>query len=403
VVIGGKAPTKHRAAPYDPLQPLGGKGFNQEVNQIVGAKYDPQQRELQSQQRISGANLQRTNDWYDQYRATLAANNAQANQQAQQGVQGQQAQVNTAASQDEQNRQRLQAEQEASAKLRGATIDPGVQSQALQASQARRAIGNAGISQLQNRATANATYGSQMQNVAAGSKLQALNDEAARGRQLSKLGLDLASERGQYKGVVRGDLRDKERTYALNRQAYGLKAYQAQSQAQHQRAQDRNVRHGQNLISQDKRKQRAWDKRKSDRQYNLDVQKFGHQKAKDNWTQRYKQAHPPGSGRGGRGGSGTNPAGLTPSSRRGYKDKWEGYVGNVRTGQKPPKGVNPMLGSAALEYERNRKRTGKGYVSDRTRRAIRKRFGFWIPGAPARAKGNPFNVPAGGNLNVGTR
>lgn len=95
------------------------------------------------------------------------------------------------------------------------------------------------------------------------------------------------------------------------------------------------------------------------------------------------------------GGKGAKSA-LTPSKRLAYKDSWEGYVGAIRTGQKPPSGVKPLLAKAATEYERNRKRYGRGFVSSATRRRIRKRYGFSIPGRPSGKRKTILGVPNAG-------
>jgi hypothetical protein len=310
VSIGGK--------PYDPLQPLTGKGFNQEVKAQTNLKYAPQEQEIASQQRVSGANTARIGGYYDNYRAQLAdlRNQTQAAYAQAQAQAGQQA--NTARTQDQARTDLNQAQSQKSAQLRGTTAQGG--QEADQAAAARQAINNAGAAQIGSQGAAQYAYRAGIESAAGAGKIQALGDEAARGRQLDLAKRNLAGEKGQYAGQVRGQLRDTERTYALNRQAYGLQVQKELSTEAHQKRQDQNVKRGQNLISRDKRTKNRL--KQIDQQ--LKSQSLSETQRHNLATERttlYKALHPSK----GKSGSGL-PSGITPTKAKSHQIAFENAV-----------------------------------------------------------------------------
>jgi hypothetical protein len=371
-VRGGGKPRRAPRAPYNPLTPLEGKGFEQEVKAGVGLRYGGQERQLEGERRISGQQSANIGGWYDQYLGELekARQATQAGyQQATKGVYGQ---ANTAAQQSEQGRQGLQAQDTASAALRGATVGSENEQAAQQAMAARQALSSSFGGMLGTQGASQNAYMAALRSAGAASKVGALGEEAKRRRQVESLARDLQQEKGQYGLDLRSKLRETERKYALERQAFGLDVAKAQESQRTNVARERQTGKTQRLLERDRRHQRMLE----DKKYRLDREKYGSAQAKERFLKReglgpYKR---PGKGGGGGGGRGGKGGGLTPSQRRSYRDKWEGYVGDILGGKKAPRGVNPLLSSAAQEYIRNKR---KG-VSKATARKIKKRFGFHI-------------------------
>jgi hypothetical protein len=246
-VKGGFRAVSRHAAAYDPLAPLTGKNLSRELNSATRLKYGPQEQQLAGETRISGVQQQRIGDYFGQYQRDLASAQA-ATQQAYQGAQqGVYQQANTAAGQDEAARQKLNQEQAQSAAIRGTSAS--VAPEAQRAAQANRALSSSFGGLIGAQGAAAAGYAGSQRIAAAQQGVQAHQDESARGRQINALARQLAADKGDYRVQLRGQLRDSERTYALNQQAFGLDVSKAQAQAQHQARQDQNVRRGQNLVA----------------------------------------------------------------------------------------------------------------------------------------------------------
>ena len=134
----GRRPSRPSAPRgYDPLAPLTGENLERELTAATRLRYGPQERQLESERRISGQAYANTADWYTKY----LQDTEQMRQQAQQGyVQATQQvndQANLGASQDAAANAARDAEAQKSAAIRGASP---AQSQGLQASQANRAL-----------------------------------------------------------------------------------------------------------------------------------------------------------------------------------------------------------------------------------------------------------------------
>jgi hypothetical protein len=378
-----RTPKKVRPAPYDPLAQQTGKTLERELEAGLKLKYGGQERQLGAEERISRQQTANVGSWYDNYVKALAAAQTQTQagyQQAQQGIYGQ---AGAGAAQDEAQRAKLAQEAQQSAQLRGAAVNPEVQAQAQQAAQANRALSSSFGGLVAAQGASEAAFAGTRRGAAGLSKVRALEDESRRARQIQALRRELETEKGSARYDLRRQLREEERKYALERQAFGLNVAKAEEDVRASQQRERNVRRGQRTVARSKRQTLKQQKMAADRRYQLDREKFGADQAKE----RYQRTHKVGPYKPAKGPGGGTPkgpsGGLTPSQRRSYRDKWEGYVGNILTGEKPPKGVNPMLGAAANEYVRNKR---KG-VSAKTAKKIKKRFGFNI---------RVYNRPKGG-------
>jgi hypothetical protein len=373
-----RTPKKLRPAPYNPLDPVTGKGLDRELDAALKLKYGGQERQLGAEERISRQQTANVGSWYDNYVKALIAAQTQTQagyQQAQQGIYGQ---ANAGATQDEAQRARLAQEAQQSAQLRGATVNPEVQAQAQQAAQANRALSSSFGGLVGTQGASEAAFAGTRRAAAGLSKVRALEDESRRARQIQALRRELATEKGSARYDLRRQLREEERKYALERQAFGLNVAKAEEDVRASQQRERNVRRGQRTVARSKRQTLKQQKMVADRRYQLDREKFGAAQAKERYQRShglgaYKPAGKKGGGGGG-GGGGRAGGGLTPSQRRSYRDKWEGYVGNIlyRPKEKIPGGANPLLVRAASEYVKNKR---KG-VSRSTAQKIKKRFGF---------------------------
>jgi hypothetical protein len=98
---------------------------------------------------------------------------------------------------------------------------------------------------------------------------------------------------------LKGQLRDKERQYGLERAAFGLKEYDARSDAAAKRSAAR--------VNKAKERYARMEK---DRRYQLDREKFGREQAQDNYQRRNKLGpYKPAGGKGGAGGPGGGTGG----------------------------------------------------------------------------------------------
>jgi hypothetical protein len=283
-----------RRQPYDPLQPLQGPSFREELDRMVGSQYGPLERELGAQrgaqERISTQHQANLGSWYDNYlneRRAAEQRTQAAYGQAQQGVVNQ---ANLALGQDQQAAAGQQQQAQQSAAMRGATADPQMNEQAQNAAAARQALALLSAGTLGTLGANQASFMASQTGTAAGQAAQSQADEQARYRglmtELDRTGQSLAREKGDYRYKARGELTDRERTYALNREAFGLQVREQEEEERSNRAQEaQDRRELRRLIGQEK-----FDRLMARKQFRLDVKKFGVDRAYKRWQKQHGEA-----------------------------------------------------------------------------------------------------------------
>lgn len=192
------------------IKPLSKKGLRKELKSSARIEFGPEARQLHAEQRASQLQQQRTSDYFDQYKRQLASlqqQSASAFAGAQQGVQG----ASNAASQYAENlRQKLNAEDAASAQLRGG-FTSGANSQTDAASNLiRQNTANAYKQQLGAQGAAEKTYFREKRAIAGTAKVDQLLQEAARGRAVNADLRDLAQRKRKFLQSGRTDLRNSQ-------------------------------------------------------------------------------------------------------------------------------------------------------------------------------------------------
>ena len=363
VKVPGKALAKPKPAPFDLAAPLTRQTYNAELKAATGLKFGPQEAQLDSERRISGQQMANTESWYTDYLRAAE----QAQQRGQQGFQ--QAAGNIRSTTDQahqqslaQNAQLSQQAQSSAAKL-GATANPELDAIAARAAQSRQATGNAQAGLVDSLGATNNAYMADRGRIGAGAKLSALQQEAGNRRKIEAAGRDLSTQKGQFRAEFRTQARKDERTYGLERAAFGLDTQKAALDAADDaadnaaaRARLRATRRGQNIT------RRGQD-------VSAETQRRG---------QDLTDARSRANGGGGAGG-------LTATQRRGYQADFGQAVALVngrleKTRKNPAAAVNALvtekgyprpLARAAVE------RALHGGISPKTAKQIRQ-FGIRV-------------------------
>lgn len=330
---------------YDPLQPLTGRSLNREVRALTNYQYGGQRRELDQQRRISDQTMGSIPGWYQEYERTIQENAARvkaANEQAQAAAYQQ---ANTAASADVQAARALLQQQQASAAQRGATVDPEAYAALNQGAAGRQALGSSFGGMLAAQGQAAYTRAQDESRIGQGRKLAHLERERGIRFDIDKLGEDLAREAGDYRTKARGELREGERRYALERQAFGLDVAKAKQ----------DVRESKLDRRQDRLKERR-DRMEADRKYRLDREKFGEDVARDRYQRRHglSEYKPPSSG----GGSGGGESKYTRSQKNANQSEFrkarslggglDGKPGDIIGFLVNKKSIDPLIARAAV-------------------------------------------------------
>lgn len=214
--------TRRTPSGYDPLQPLSGRSLNREVNAEAKLQYGPQFRQLDSERRISQQASVNDQSWYNNY---LQVSQQAAQQQASYTKGFQDAayqQANTAAASDQAQNASQLAQQNQSAAIRGTAPGPEVAQNMQAGVAARQAQGTAMGGVLAAQGQAQTGYLEGRVGTAAGEGIQAQVDEQRRRSKIEQLAQELKGEMGAFKIKARGELRESERKYALERSAFDL-------------------------------------------------------------------------------------------------------------------------------------------------------------------------------------
>ncbi len=360
-----KTPAKPKPAPFDLAAPLTRQTFKAELKAATGLKFGPQERQLDAERRVSDQQIANTGSWYDDYLAAAE----RARQSGQQGFQQAAGNIRSAtgaatAQSNAQNAQLSQQAQEAAAKL-GATANPELDAIAARAVQSRQATGLAQAGLVDSLGASNNAYMADRGRIGAGAKLSALQQEAGNRRKIESAARDVATEKGQFRAEFRTQAREKERTYGLERAAFGLDTLKAKLDAKDDAASRRLARV--KLREDRMRDRRDFAAGRDDEAFDRADTLADNQRAD-------------------RGGGGASS--LTPSQRRGYQADLgqayslaQAYMKNGRL----KKGVSPGSVVAGLVGK-------KGYPRDLAKAAVQRAVNGGVDPALARAIKRKYGV-----------
>jgi hypothetical protein len=363
-------------APERLTEPLTPRGLQSELQAAETLQFQPEQRAIEGQRRISEQMGRNIPAWYANYQNAVAGaarwQNA-TNQQLQQGIA---TRTKATSDQDAAQRQALVQKEEESARMRGATVDPSVERTAQQASTARRASSDAFANQAGLQGQTQAAYLGHLYRIGAGQQTEELKREAGRRRLIEQENQDLQTRRGAFRTEYTQKARERERQYGLERAAFGLKESEAVAEVQDEKRRRRLER------ARIKETRRAARERTATQRRGQDVTRRGQDLSHaDRVAARNKPKGAP---------KGKSP--FTPTQRRGAKSKFENALSFARqTGAKRGQGKQLV---AALEGEGYDSLMAKaaaeqalyGGVSAATRNKIRKRYGFVPKLSPVKRK-----------------
>lgn len=331
---------------YDPSALLKGPSLSRAATALTDLEFQPALNALadnEARTGAEGAEFSRRAAAYNQQAdsqmaGASAAQSAAAQQLAQQlaGVGQQAATANAQAQQDFSQRAAQDAQLRGannsvdSTRVSGELSRLGQASQAGLASQQALALqmGQAGVNRAANLQQVNALRGQETQGTIGARTNQAL-------QKIRQDRSDLGVKRGASHIKNISDLREKEFTKQATAQTLGIKMQETKTKA-----------------TTAKR-----DQMNKDRQYKLDLAKFGFDQAKDNYQRRHKTgAYKPG-----------NAGGVTDVQARSNKNAWDSglaYLRQMGTGKasesqlitelKKNAGVDPDVASAVIDWSKNK-------------------------------------------------
>jgi hypothetical protein len=224
----------------DPLQPRGGRALVREANALTNVEYAPYESQLNEQRRnIAGREkvLYGPGGWMEGYRNDVAAA-AQRQQTAelafQAGANAQMLQANQAFQQ-----QTAATNAGAPGQSAGGQVSGDIQAQQQQAAAGRMQMAQNAATQLATRGASNIANVNAMAIAAAQQAQEGLMESQARMARVDTLAQELAREKGAFNVAQRGKLKEGERTYELNRQAFGLDVAKAKADIADDRADNR--------------------------------------------------------------------------------------------------------------------------------------------------------------------
>jgi hypothetical protein len=215
--------------------------LNQQVIAGVGLQYGAADQALGGQRAVSQQQAAQIPGYFQQYQDALR-NATQQTGSAYAAAAGiQQNAAASASTLDAQQRAALAGQAQASAQLRGATVDPAIAAQGQQAAAARQATAAAGVGLTAQLGAAETGYRANREVVGAGQKLQALTAEQQRARAIEGQQFALNREKGLAAVKLKGDLQSAQRQAELEDKVFGLNVDKAASAAaaQQQAIEDR--------------------------------------------------------------------------------------------------------------------------------------------------------------------
>lgn len=351
--------SKKRVAAYD--KPLYGsntsqRGLDDETYNAVEGQYGPARKSLESEVGAQGQRQSAIADFYRQYSDTAKAAGAAQAQMYANSVTASQGASDKATTTEKTANDDLYTKMQADAQRSGQQLDPSLFLQANQAVDARAQSANAGTDRLRAAATSNATYNSDTLRVGAAAQNY---DTQREGRFTGKLRADLRDVTTKAGGAA-SEYRSKRDEQLFQRglaaEALGVKATDAAAD-----------------------NQTAAERLKLDRQKASETNR--HNEAMEN--------KPTGGG----GNGGGDKGGRTPTQIHNDKTTYKNSRYKIRR-LKQQGAVKPGQGQKGIDYL-----VGKGVPEDlaraavmdalyggvdaKTRRAIRKQYGFGLRLSPS--------------------
>jgi predicted DNA binding CopG/RHH family protein len=212
-------------------EPLTPKGVRQETRASTNLRFRPLERAISGDIRASKQRVSEQGDWWQSYLNQVNAGQADTSAAYAQAAATGQAQIGQASAIDTANTERLQGEAAKSADLRGVapTTAPAEREAA---SQAQRNY----LSAAQGNATAQMGanqrgYLNEQKRIGVGQSIASRQAEQRRERTYRSDLRDTRKERGDYATTKRGELRQGERDYLIQRGAFGLDKKKATQEA----------------------------------------------------------------------------------------------------------------------------------------------------------------------------
>jgi hypothetical protein len=199
------------SAPDSATAPQTVDSINRAAQDAAALKYAPSQQALSDEQKISAAQQGRITDWFGEYQQKLKDIQAQtgaAYDAAKQGV-ADTATNNETIANAQSKAQSAQAA--ADAQSRGATVDPGIQAKADEATANRKDLLSSIASVIGGQKANNVAYQGARQETAVNQAVGAHVGESSNAANLRAKLRDLLAEKGQYENTTRQDLISNER------------------------------------------------------------------------------------------------------------------------------------------------------------------------------------------------
>lgn len=371
--------------------PLTDRRLNREVKSSLDMRYGGQLRDLGNEIRGS-ENRQNVEipGWFQNWQNQLS----QLRQQSQAGFAGaQQAQLGAA----EQGFQRttgqinqLQGQAAQGAAVRGSTPDQQPFQDASKSAgfqQLQGQLGAAGI----GREGAIANQDLIMQQLVGAQKmLEALKGEGKREGVLRQERRGVKAERGAAGVDLRRQIRGDERQWQAVQTEFGLDVAKERNDTAQDRANRRQREKAAKRTSKRLKGNEARRAMEADRRYQLDLDKFGADRAKDNYQKThglgpYNVDNGNGKGKGGPTLHGQRTS-VTPSERRGNSQSFRVMIRRTRSGTPLTGSPDPLLKKAASQYVYWEKRGAAGVTSAAMQRKLWKEYGIRMPVSSASGK-----------------
>jgi hypothetical protein len=211
---------KSEGANYNPLAPLSGKSFNDEIRARTRARYNAPQGELRDEMRDQDVRTTNTAGYYDDYRQALRESTARVKATNEAQIKQQEGRVDTAFGQDS----TASATRDAALSAQAAKLGRGAVTTAegQQAASAARSQGNQQVGRMRTQAVADEKLQTGREANSVLAKIEGVGRQNAKADKLRKEMKRLKAERGDYKVAQRGELRDAERQYAMLRKEFKL-------------------------------------------------------------------------------------------------------------------------------------------------------------------------------------
>lgn len=223
-----KAAKPKPAKPFDPLAPLSGKSFEKEVAARTKLEFSPEEAKLRDAVVAENNRVPVVSNAFDQYHQALLDARDRGKAASDAYVTQSQDAVNAAYTQDKAAQEARDKAAAAKAALIGQT-GAATPSQGAERAEGARSQGNQAVV---NERTAAGADNTMMEGRAATSlqaKATALQHEDDTKASLDRAAKELAGRKGAYAAAQRNDLSQTERTYALARKEFGLKAADTKS------------------------------------------------------------------------------------------------------------------------------------------------------------------------------